>query len=84
MAIWVDADAFSKVIKEIFFRAAERTTVSATLVENPRMRDFLETLRAGGAETGGPSAMTQRARRLFARPLDQHLTIPLSRQDDTE
>lgn len=34
MAIWVDADACPKVIKEILFRAAERTAVQVTLVAN--------------------------------------------------
>jgi hypothetical protein len=33
-SIWVDADACPKVIKEILFRAAERTGVSVTLVAN--------------------------------------------------
>jgi uncharacterized protein YaiI (UPF0178 family) len=32
--IWVDADACPKVIKEILFRAAERTGVIVTLVAN--------------------------------------------------
>lgn len=32
--IWVDADACPKVIKEILFRAAERTGVTVTLVAN--------------------------------------------------
>jgi len=32
--IWVDADACPKVIKDILFRAAERTAVSLTLVAN--------------------------------------------------
>ncbi len=145
MAIWVDADACPKVIKEILFRAAERTAVSVTLVANrllhtppsryisaiqvangfdvadseivkrveagdlvitadiplaaeviakgghaldPRgemhssdtiharltMRDFMETLRASGVETGGPSAFSQRDRQLFAKHLDHYLT----------
>ena len=34
MKIWVDADACPVVIKEILFRAAERTGVSLTLVAN--------------------------------------------------
>ena len=34
MPIWVDADACPKVIKEILFRAAERTAVQVTLVAN--------------------------------------------------
>lgn len=33
-SIWVDADACPKVIKEILFRAAERTGVNVTLVAN--------------------------------------------------
>jgi len=32
--IWVDADACPKVIKEILYRAAERTGVTVTLVAN--------------------------------------------------
>jgi len=34
MPIWVDADACPKVIKEILFRATERTAVPVTLVAN--------------------------------------------------
>ena len=34
MQIWVDADACPKAIKEILFRAAERTAVPLTLVAN--------------------------------------------------
>lgn len=33
-SIWVDADACPKVIKEILFRAAERTGITVTLVAN--------------------------------------------------
>ncbi len=36
MAIWVDADACPNVIKEILFRAAERTQTPLTLVANQR------------------------------------------------
>jgi uncharacterized protein YaiI (UPF0178 family) len=38
MQIWVDADACPVVIKEILFRAAERTGVLMTLVANKPMR----------------------------------------------
>ena len=38
MQIWVDADACPKVIKEILFRAAERTRVPLILVANKRVR----------------------------------------------
>ena len=153
MPIWVDADACPKVIKEILFRAAERTAVQVTLVANrllytppsryisalqvadgfdvadseivrrleagdlvitadiplaaeviakgghaldPRgemhsadtiqarltMRDFLDTLRASGVETGGPSALSQRDRQLFAKHLDYYLTNLTKQKDD--
>jgi uncharacterized protein YaiI (UPF0178 family) len=36
--IWVDADACPNVIKDILFRAAERTGVSVTLVANQPLR----------------------------------------------
>lgn len=145
MPIWVDADACPKVIKEILFRAAERTGIPVTLVANrqlntppspfisavqvadgfdvadseivrrveagdlvitadiplaaevlakggyaldPRgemhstdtiqarltMRDFMDTLRASGVETGGPSAITQRDRQRFAKHLEHYAT----------
>ncbi|WP_374355861.1 YaiI/YqxD family protein [Chitinimonas sp.] len=34
MRIWVDADACPRVIKEILFRAADRTGIATTLVAN--------------------------------------------------
>ena len=141
MKIWVDADACPVVIKEIVFRAAERTETETTLVANqpltvprsrfiktlqvpagfdvadneivkrvepgdlvitgdiplaaeviekdgqalsPRgelhttenirarlnMRDFMDTLRASGVDTGGPPAMSQSERQAFANRLD--------------
>jgi hypothetical protein len=36
--IWVDADACPVVIKEILFRAAERTRITTTLVANKLLR----------------------------------------------
>ena len=145
MKIWVDADACPVVIKEILFRAAERTGVQLTLVANqpvhiprsrfikmlqvpsgfdvadneivkrlgvgdlvitsdiplaaeviakdghalsPRgerystenigarlnMRDFLDTMRASGIDTGGPPALSQSDRQSFANHLDKILT----------
>jgi hypothetical protein len=144
MAIWVDADACPKVIKEILFRAAQRESIQITLVANqtltvppspfihtlrvaagfdvadneivrrvdagdlvitsdiplaadvlgkgavaltPRgeryrpetirerltMRDFMDTLRASGIQTGGPPPLSQRERQEFARELDHWL-----------
>lgn len=145
MKIWVDADACPAVIKEILFRAANRTQVPLTLVANqplrtppskwidsiqvgagfdvadneivrrleagdlvvtadiplaaeaiakgaqalnPRgelytegtirerlsMRDFMDTLRSSGVDTGGPAAFSQADRQAFANQLDRLLT----------
>ena len=38
MKIWIDADACPVVIKEILFKAAERTRVELTLVANRYVR----------------------------------------------
>ena len=40
MTIWVDADACPRPIKEILFRAAERTGVMLTLVANHAMASY--------------------------------------------
>ncbi len=145
MKIWVDADACPVAVREILYRAAERTGVPLVLVANqglsvprsdvistlqvsrgfdvaddeivrrlapgdlvitsdiplaaeaigkggralsPRgelhttenirarlnMRDFLDTMRASGADTGGPAAFSQRDRQAFANALDRILT----------
>ncbi|WP_274369481.1 YaiI/YqxD family protein [Morganella morganii] len=142
MAIWVDADACPKVIKEILYRAADRGKTDVTFVANQRlvvppspflktlqvsagfdvadneivrrvqkddlvvtadiplaaevlekgavalnprgerytpatirerltMRDFMDTMRASGIQTGGPAALNQRDRQLFANELDK-------------
>lgn len=144
MKIWVDADACPVVIKEILFRAAERTSLQLTLVANhqmhippsqfirmfqvesgfdmadneivkrlcagdlvitsdiplaaeviknggivlsPRgelyttdnidarlsMRDFMDTLRSSGIDTGGPPALSQNDRKIFAGHLEKLL-----------
>ncbi|MCH7697131.1 MAG: YaiI/YqxD family protein [Proteobacteria bacterium] len=144
MKIWVDADACPVVIKDILFRAAQRTGVQLTLMANqpirippsnnikfiqvssgfdvadneiikrlcagdlvitgdiplaaeviekgghalnPRgelyladnikarltMRDFMDTLRTSGIDTGGPSALSQSDRKSFASHLDKLL-----------
>lgn len=144
MNIWVDADACPAAVREILFRAAERTATRLTLVANqpvrippskyidrlqvasgfdvadneivarvrsgdlvvtsdiplaaeaidkgatalsPRgelfttsnirarlnMRDFLDTMRASGLDTGGPRAMRATDRKAFADHLDRLL-----------
>ena len=153
MDIWVDADACPVVIKEILFRAAERTEVPVTLVANqpmrvpgsrfitalqvssgfdvaddeivkrtaagdlvitsdiplaaevidkgatalsPRgelytrenikgrlnMRDFLDTMRSSGMDTGGPPALSQTDRQQFANHLDRILTCAKKRSEE--
>ncbi|MEL6230816.1 MAG: YaiI/YqxD family protein [Cyanobacteria bacterium J06627_3] len=42
--------------------------------ERLSMRDFMESLRSSGVETGGPSAMGSRDREAFANQLDRFLT----------
>ena len=145
MKIWVDADACPVVVKEILFRAAERTGIELILVANQAMRkpslpnikmlqvpagfdvadneivkrtsegdlvitadiplaaevleknahalnprgelysadtiksklstrDFLDTLRGSGIQTGGPPALSQGDRQAFANQLDKLLT----------
>ncbi|MGB5345937.1 MAG: YaiI/YqxD family protein [Woeseia sp.] len=144
MNIWVDADACPVVIKEILFRAADRTKIALTLVANqpisvprskyirtvqvgsgfdvaddeivkrtaagdlvitadiplaaeviakgghalnPRgelytkenigarlnMRDFMDTMRASGINTGGPPPISKSDRMAFANHLDRLL-----------
>lgn len=38
------------------------------------MRDFMETLRSSGIQTGGPEALNQKDRQAFANQLDRWLT----------
>ena len=49
--IWVDADACPKVIKEILYRAAERTQTETTLVANQPMQtprsEFVDSVLVG-------------------------------------
>ncbi|WNM62465.1 YaiI/YqxD family protein [Candidatus Nitrospira neomarina] len=54
---------------------------SDTIQARLMMRDFMETLRASGVETGGPSALSQRDRQLFAKHLDYYLTTLVKRKD---
>jgi uncharacterized protein YaiI (UPF0178 family) len=44
-----------------------------TIRQRLTMRDFMETLRASGIQSGGPSTLSQRDRQLFANELDKWL-----------
>lgn len=45
----------------------------ATIRERLTMRDFMDTLRASGVQTGGPPTLNQRDRQQFANELDKWL-----------
>lgn len=53
MAIWVDADACPNVIKEILFRAAERTQTPLTLVANQKYPRAAVAYHPLAARSGG-------------------------------
>ena len=43
----------------------------ATIRERLTMRDFMDTLRASGIQTGGPDSLSQRDRQAFAAELEK-------------
>jgi uncharacterized protein YaiI (UPF0178 family) len=45
------------------------------------MRDFMDTLRGSGIDTGGPAALSQAERMAFANQLDRYL---VRRQAETQ
>ncbi|ROR06821.1 YaiI/YqxD family protein [Erwinia sp. JUb26] len=45
----------------------------ATIRERLTMRDFMDTMRASGVQTGGPPTLNQRDRQAFANELDKWL-----------
>lgn len=64
MNIWVDADACPNVIKDILFRAAERTGVMVTLVANQEMRvppsRYVRAIRVGSGFDVADDAIAER------------------------
>lgn len=77
--IWVDADACPKVIKEILFRAAERTGVSVTLVANqPLQIPRIPSVRAVQVSSGFDVADGEIVKRLVAGDLVITADIPLA------
>lgn len=79
MHIWVDADACPGVIKDILFRAAERTQIEMTLVANKPLRTppsrFIRTLQV---PRGFDVADNEIARRVEAGDLVITADIPLA------
>lgn len=51
-----------------------------TIQERLTMRNFMETLRSSGVETGGPSGFTQRDSQNFAKQLDKFLAKQVKRR----
>jgi uncharacterized protein YaiI (UPF0178 family) len=51
-----------------------------TIRERLTMRDFLDTMRASGIQTSGPSALSQSDRQRFANSLDAFLARNLARR----
>lgn len=79
MQIWVDADACPNVIKEILFRAADRTQTSVILVANQPLRTpaskFITSIQVPG---GFDVADNEIVRRLQADDLVITADIPLA------
>lgn len=79
MHIWVDADACPRVIKDILFRAAERTGVALTLVANqPMAIPRLENIRSLRVASGFDVADNAILRMLAAGDLVITADIPLA------
>jgi uncharacterized protein len=78
-SIWVDADACPNVIKEILFRAAERTGVLVTLIANQQlMIPRIPSLRAVQVSSGFDVADGEIVKRVTAGDLVITADIPLA------
>jgi uncharacterized protein YaiI (UPF0178 family) len=77
--IWVDADACPNVIKEILFRAAERTGVAVILVANqPLLIPRIPSVRAVQVTSGFDVADGEIVKQLIAGDLVVTADIPLA------
>jgi uncharacterized protein len=77
--IWVDADACPKVIKEILYRAAERTGVTVTLVANQALQyPRIPSLRSLQVSSGFDVADNEIVKRVTAGDLVVTADIPLA------
>lgn len=78
-SIWVDADACPKVIKEILFRAAERTGVAVTLIANQALPiPRIPSLRLLQVSSGFDVADNEIVKRMAAGDLVITADIPLA------
>jgi len=79
MNIWVDADACPAVIKEIIFRAAERTKTQTTLVANHTMRvPITQYVRLLQVDKGFDIADNEIVKRVMQKDLVITSDIPLA------
>jgi uncharacterized protein len=77
--IWVDADACPNVIKEILFRAAERTGVAVILVANQPLRiPRIPSVRAVQVPSGFDVADGEIVKQVIAGDLIVTADIPLA------
>ncbi len=80
-SIWVDADACPKVIREILFRAAERTGITVTFVANrPLAIPRVPSLRMLQVADGFDVADNEIANRVASGDLVITADIPLAAQ----
>lgn len=78
-SIWVDADACPNVVKEMLFRAAERTGVAVTLVANQALRvPRIPSVRVLQVASGFDVADEEIVKRVQARDLVITADIPLA------
>jgi uncharacterized protein len=78
-SIWVDADACPSVIKDILYRAADRTGVAVTLVANQRLQiPRIPSLRSIQVASGFDVADNEIVRRAAAGDLVVTADIPLA------
>ncbi len=79
-SIWVDADACPNVVKEILFRAAERTGIAMTLVANQTLRipPRIPNLRVLQVASGFDVADAEIVKNLVAGDLVITADIPLA------
>ncbi len=78
-SIWVDADACPKVIKDILFRAAERTGVPVTLIANQALTiPRIPSLRLLQVSAGFDVADNEIVKRMAAGDLVITADIPLA------
>ncbi len=78
-SIWVDADACPNVVKEILFRAAERTGITVTLVANQILRiPRIPSLRVRQVSAGFDVADAEIVKNVVAGDLVITADIPLA------